>query len=542
MTPSLVLLNIIAGVCLLLWGVKLVRLGVTYGFGSNLRATLAASTQNRFKSFFSGLFITTLLQSSTATILIISAFAGQGMIKAGSGLAMVLGADVGTTLVAQILSFDLSILIPVSMICGFFLFNRKNSKISKNIGRVLVGLALMLLALGWIKDSAAPLKESALLGEILASLVQDPLFAVLLVAIMTWVAHSSLAVVLMIMSFVSAGVLPVTLALFMVLGANLGGAIAPIIATLKDHEEARRITMGNLYMRFAGVFIAFFILTYFPDIFKFLGEGSERKVVNFHTAFNLGLAALFLPFTGVINKLCKKIIPDALKQSNMSDARYLNEKDLSTPSVALAGATRETLRMADLVQQMLDDTIHVLKDNNGLLLEKIRKEDDTIDRLYSQIKIYMAKLSQEFMSPDEAERYVQVLTFATNLEHAGDVIDKNIAPLAQKKIKRQIEFSEEGFKEIQNIHALVLDSVQLAQSIFVSMDAEMAKELLEDKRQIKVAEKEAMENHIERLSEGMPETINSSSLHIDLIRDYRRINSYVSIIAYPLIEEENKND
>jgi len=542
MTPSFVMLNIIAGVCLLLWGVKLVRLGVTYGFGSNLRATLAASTQNRVKSFFSGLFITTLLQSSTATILIISAFAGQGMIKAGAGLAMVLGADVGTTLVAQLLSFDLSILIPISMIIGFFMFNRKNSKVSKNIGRVLVGLALMLLALDWIKDSAAPLKESALLGEILVSLTQDPLFAVLLIALLTWIAHSSLAIVLMIMSFVAAGVLPVTLALFMVLGANLGGTVAPIIATMKDSEHARRITIGNLFMRLIGVFIAFTILSYMPDLFDVLGEGSERKIVNFHTAFNVALAILFLPLTGYVNKICGKFIPDAPKKIEESNARYLNDKDISTPSVALAAATRETLRMADLVEQMLDDTIHVLKDNNTLLLEKIRKEDDTIDHLYAQIKIYMAKLSQEFMSPDEAERYVQVLTFATNLEHAGDVIDKNIVPLAQKKMKRNIEFSEEGFKEIQNIHALVLDSVQLAQSIFVSMDIDMAKELLEDKRQIKIAEKKAMENHIERLSDGVSETINSSSLHIDLIRDYRRINSYVSTISYPLIEEEEKND
>lgn len=541
MTPTLIMLNIIAGVCLLLWGVKLVRLGVTYGFGSNLRGILAASTQNRFKSFFSGLFITTLLQSSTATILIISAFAGQGMIKAGAGLAMVLGADVGTTLVAQLLSFDLSAVIPIAMIVGFFLFNRKNSSIAKNTGRVLVGLALMLIALGWIKESATPLKESALMAEILISLSQDPLFAVLLVALMTWIAHSSLAVVLMLMSFVAAGVLPVPLALFMVLGANLGGTIAPIIATLKDHEEARRVPLGNLFMRLIGVFIGFAALSYIPDIFNILGEGSERKIVNFHTAFNIALAALFLPFTGYINSLCCKLIPDAPKKYDVSQARYLNNKDITTPSVALAAASRETLRMAELVQQMLNDTIHVLKNNDLTLLQKIREEDDTIDRLYAQIKIYMAKLSQEFMGPDEAERYVQVLTFATNLEHAGDVIDKNIAPLAEKKIKRHIEFSDEGFREIEHIHMLVMETIELAQSIFVSMDSDMARQLIKDKFEIKNAEAKAMENHIERLSEGVPETINSSSLHIDLIRDYRRINSYISTIAYPLLDgEESK--
>lgn len=542
MTPTLILLNIIAGVCLLLWGVRLVRLGVTYGFGANLRATLAAGTQNRIKSFFSGLFITTLLQSSTATILIVSAFAGQGMIKAGAGLAMVLGADVGTTLIAQIFSFDLSFLIPLSMIAGFILFNQKKSSFAKNTGRVLVGLALMLFALGWIREAAEPLKSSDLLSDILSALQSDPFFAVMIATLLTWLAHSSLAIILLIMSFVATGVLPVMLGFFMVLGANLGGTIPPILATLKDSEAARRVPIGNLLMRLIGVSVAFILLLFFADKIDFLGTDETRQIVNFHTLFNIVLALAFLPLTCVVHDICQKLIPDGAQSDDPHQARYLNEKDIVTPSVALAAATRETLRMADLVQQMLDDTIHVLKNNDKALLEKIRKEDDTIDRLYSQIKIYMAKLSQEFMSEEEAERYVQVLTFATNLEHAGDVIDKNIVPMAQKKMKKNIEFSEEGFADIENIHGLVLDSVQLAQSIFVSMDSDMARQLIKDKFEIKDAETKAMETHIERLSEGVPETINSSSLHIDLIRDYRRINSYVSTIAYPLLEEEKKDD
>ncbi len=259
MTPTLILLNIIAGVCLLLWGVTLVRLGVTYGFGSNLRGVLAASTQNRVKSFFSGLFITTLLQSSTATILIISAFAGQGMIKAGAGLAMVLGADVGTTLVAQVFSFDLSFLAPVFMVLGYFAFTVKNSGRFKNLGRILIGLALMLIALGLIKEAAVPLKSSETLPIILQALEKDPLFAVLVIALLTWISHSSLAIILLLMSFVASGVLPLMLGFYMVLGANLGGVIPPILATLKDHPEARRVPLGNLFIRLTGV-IAIFTL------------------------------------------------------------------------------------------------------------------------------------------------------------------------------------------------------------------------------------------------------------------------------------------
>lgn len=535
-------MNIIGGVCLLLWGVGLLRLGITHGFGAELRRALAASTKNRFKSFFSGMAITALLQSSTATVLIVAAFAGQGMINSAAGLAMVLGADVGTTLVAQIFSFDLSFLAPLFMIVGYFGFTMKNSGRFKNAGRIFIGLALMLFALDLIKAGAVPLKTSETLPIILQALEQDPFFAVLVVALMTWMAHSSLAIILLLMSFVASGVLPLMLGFYMVLGANLGGVIPPILATMKDHPEARRVPFGNLFIRLVGVIAIFMFIPYIKPYFYEFGNIPERQIVNFHTAFNVLIALIFLPFTGVISKLMKRVIPDRIEADDISHARYLDKKDLSTPTVALASATRETLRMADMVQDMLEDTIQVLKTNDKMLLEKVRAEDDIIDSIYGQIKTYMAQLSQEFMDPKEAQRYVQVLTFSTNLEHAGDVIDKNLMPLAYKKIKRQIDFSEEGMKEIEHIHHLVMESVQLAQTIFVSDDKGLAQKLLDDKQIIREAEIKGMSTHIERLSEGLPKTVDTSSLHIDIIRDYRRINSYMCTVAYPLLEEDSERE
>ena len=503
---------------------------------------LAASTKNRLLSFFSGMGITALLQSSTATVLIVASFAGQGMINSTTGLAMVLGADVGTTLVAQLFSLDLSFLIPLFMIIGYIAFAKKRSGRFKNFGRIFIGLALMLLALTWIKDSAVPLKESEVLAVVLQALEQDKIFAILIAAILTWLAHSSLAIILLLMSFVVSGVLPLMLGIYMVLGANLGGTIPPILATLKDHPEALRVPVGNLLVRLIGVIAVFCFVPYIQPHLDILGGDEVRKIVNFHTLFNIALALVFLPFTGVISRLMCKVIPDRIEADNIDQARYLDEKDIATPSVALASATRETLRMTDMVQRMLEDTITVFRTNDMALLEKVREEDDVIDSLYEQIKIYMAKLNQEFMNEKEGQRYVQVLTFSTNLEHAGDVIDKNLMPLALKKIKRDMHFSEEGLKEIEHIHGLVMESVQLAQSIFVSGDVEMAKKLLQDKRDIREAELAGMATHIERLGDGVPETISTSSLHVDIIRDYRRINSYMCTVAYPLLDEEENEE
>lgn len=536
--PSIILLNIVAGVCLLLWGVMLLRLGVTRGFGASLRRFLAACTNNRLKAFAAGIGMTALLQSSTATVLVVSSFASQGLLNAATGIAIVLGADVGTTLVAQLFSLDISLLLPVFLVAGYILFKMENNGKLKNIGRILIGLALMLLALNLIREGASPLRESETLPLILAPLEQDPFFAVLLAALMTWIAHSSLAIVLLLMSLVTAGVLPLELGLFMVLGANLGGTIAPLIATLKDNPDAMRIPLGNMLIRITGIVaIVPFLPLLMPPLADFDAD-EARQLVNFHTGFNVALAFVFLPFTGLINELLKRALPDRPVAYDPGRARYLSEKDLDTPSVALSNAARETLRMAEMIQQMLTDAMRAMRTNNEKLVGRIKEEDNIVDQLYSQIKNYMARMAQEFMDKREAQRYVQILMFSTNLEHAGDVIDKNLLPLVNKKIRNQVEFSAEGLKEIQHIHDLVLESIKLAQSIFDTGDTTLARRLLADKDIIRNAEIKGFGTHIERLRDGVPETVSTSSLHLDIIRDYRRINSYMCAVAYPLLENE----
>lgn len=514
---------------------------MTYGFGADLRRLLSYSTNNRIMAFLSGIGVTTLLQSSTATVLIVSSFASQKMITAAAGLAIVLGADVGTTLVAQVFSFDLSALMPLLIISGYICFVWKKSGKLKNIGRILLGAGFMLLALALIRDGAEPLKQSEVLPQILSVLEKDPIFAVFIAALLTAVAHSSLAIVLLLMSFVASGVLPVIVGLYMVLGANLGGTLPPLIATIKDNPVSTRIPLANMLVRFVGIVAIFFFIPTIAEMLLDFGSNNERLLVDFHTVFNVGLALFFLPLTNTVIKICEKIIPDRIERDDESQTKFLDNKDLNVPSVALANATRETLRMGEIVQQMLEDTITVFKTNDMTLLEKVRAEDDTLDKLYEKIKHYMAQLSQNFMDEKESRRYVQVLTFSTNLEHVGDVIDKNLMPLALKKIKRQIDFSEEGFEEIKTIHALVVESVELAQNIFVSDDVKMAEQLLQDKHDIRELEITGMATHIDRLSEGVPETISTSSLHIDIIRDYRRINSYMCTVAYPLLSDAHEN-
>lgn len=524
----------------MLWGLALLRLGVTRGFGAQLHGFLARSTGNRVLGFFSGVGVTAVLQSSMATTLIVASFAGQGMIPVKAALAVVLGADVGTTLAAQLLSLNTSWLAPGLMIVGFVLFSLEKSGLRKNLGRCLAGLALMMFALMWIRGAAAPLKASDALPVVFHSLQVDGIFAALVAAILTWLVHSSLAVVLLLVSLTHSGVVPPDLALVMILGANLGGTVAPLVATLRDAPPAMRIALGNLLIRLAGVIVVMPLMPMIRDVFASFDPDPARMLVNFHTAFNIFLALCFLPLTGYVERLTRRIVPDRPDSDDPGRPKYLDERALDTPPVALASAARETLRMADLVQGMLEDTIRALGGTDEKVIEKIRERDDVVDKLYASIKRYMARVTQESLDPKEAQRYMQILTFATNLEHSGDVIDKNLMPMALKKIRNQKNFSERGFAEIENIHALVLDSVRLAQSIFISGDVDLARRLIEEKEKIRLAEIKGSTSHIERLREGVPESIATSSLHLDIIRDLRRVNTYMCPVAYSILEEKGQ--
>ncbi|PJB71764.1 MAG: na+/Pi-cotransporter family protein [Alphaproteobacteria bacterium CG_4_9_14_3_um_filter_47_13] len=532
-------MNIIGGVCLLLWGLRAVRNGMTRAFGADLHRIVSKSTKNHLAAFFSGVGVTALLQSSTATAFIVAAFCGQGVMSLASGLAVILGADVGTSIVAQLLSFDVSWLAPLLITVGYIVFstNKKKGKL-EHIGKLVMGLALMLFALAWIKQSAIPLKESDVLAMVLHSLDKDPVMALMLAALLTWVAHSSLAIVLLLMSLVGSGVLPVEVGLVMVLGANLGGAFVPLFATLKDNREACRVPVGNMLMRMTGIlFILPFIGVIHQELLAF-GSNPVRVIVDFHVVFNVLLAFAFLPFTKPLAAFCTILVPaEAVNENDPSRPKYLDSKELDAPSIALSSVMRETLRMADVLQSMMAKSIVALRDNNEALVQEVRNQDDVIDSLFKAVKMYMAKITQDSLDPRESHKYMQILSFASNIENAGDTIDKSLMEMAQKKIEDRKRFSKEGWSEILEIHNFVMETLRLSQSVFVSEDPVQARRIVQAKDDLRLKEKKATNAHMLRIHEGIPDTIATSSLHLDILRDYRRINSYMASVAYAILEE-----
>jgi len=536
MSATALLLQMIGSVALLLWAVRMIRTGITRAFGARLRSIVAQGAGNRVRAFFAGLAVTTLLQSSTATALIVSSLASRGVLATLGALAVMLGADLGSTIAAQILSFKPHGLSPLLVTLGVVLFMSADSGVRRHIGRFCIGLGLLLLALRLLLEATAPLRDSPLLASVIQALTGEPLIAVLLAALITWLAHSSLATVLLVMSLAGHGVITPEAAFALVLGANLGGGIAPVVITAASAPPGRRAPVGNLMMRAVGVAIALPLIPVVAPYVAMLEGDLARQVVNYHTLFNIGLAIVMLPLLGGIARLCTVMLPDAPPESDPGAPRYLDHEALDTPPVALAAAAREALRMGDIVQSMLSRSLEALHHNDMALINEIKAQDDLLDRLHEAIKLYLTQLSRQELDTAESRRYQEIFSFITNMEHIGDIIDLNLMEIAEKKAKGQLRFSPAGYEELRRIHAKILENLQLALGVFMTRDPRLARQLVAQKKVVRDLEIEAYENHLRRLSQRIADTVQTSSLHLDLIRDLKRINSHLTAIAYPLLE------
>lgn len=530
------LIEIAGGVALLLWGVRMVRTGVTRAFGSAIRRGIATATRNRLTSFLTGFAVTGVLQSSTATALIVGSFGGRKMIAVPAGLAIMLGADVGSTVVVQVLAFDVSWLSPLFLFVGVVAFLTSDDSRRRALARVLIGLGLMLLAIKLVMLASVPLREGPALSVLLAPLVDEPVLAILLGAALAWLAHSSLTVIVLVMTLVSLHVVGVQLALALVLGANIGSSITPVAMTWRADPTARRIPVGNLLMRTAGVAAIYWSIPWLVPYLSGFSSDPAHVIANFHTGFNLAVALVFLPLVGAVAALVIRILPDSAMPEDEKTPKHLEESALDSPGVALSGAARETLRIGDTVESMLERTMEVFKSGRADLIKEIERDDDVVDALHESVKLYLTRLSRQEMDPNESRRVVEILTFNTNLEHIGDIIDKNLLELAAKKLKDGTVFSEPGLAELEAMHGEVVANLKLALSVFMTGDALLARRLMEQKVHIRELEQKFAEAHYARIRDGHPESLGSSSLHLDVLRDLKRINSHITSVAYPILE------
>lgn len=533
----MVLLDLMGGVALLLWGLHMVQSGILRAFGPDLRLWLAKGLGNRFAAFTAGLGLTALLQSSTATALITSSFTSEGLVSLVPALAIMLGANVGTTLIVQVLSFNIAAVAPVLFIIGLVAFRSGPRSRIKDIGRVSIGLGLMLLALHILLDTLAPAENAPGVRVFMGAITGDPILCIVFGAVVTWVVHSSVASVLLVMSLAYAHFISAPAALALVLGANLGSAINPIFeGARRDNPASYRLPLGNLVNRLAGVALVAPFLNPVSDLLGSWQPDLAKATALFHIAFNVATAVVFIGLLDGMARLLKRFLPTKVLEADPSRPRYLDDSALETPSLALADAARETLHMGDHVEIMLRKVMEAMMTNDRALVDQVSRMDNSVDSLDEAIKLYVTKLTRGSLDEREGQRAMEIVSFAINLEHIGDIIDKNLSELATKKIKRRFQFSTEGAEELSAFHKRTMDSLRIAFGVFMSGDVNEARKLLAEKSALRNAELAATERHLDRLREGRPESIETTSLHLDVLRDLRRIHSHICSVAYPVLD------
>jgi phosphate:Na+ symporter len=531
------LLNLLAAIALLVWGTHLVRTGILRVFGANLRHVLSRSIGNRFAAALSGLGVTALVQSSTATSLIVSSFVGQGLIALPLALAVMLGADIGTSLMAVVFSFDLSWLSPLFIFTGVVLFISRQTTNVGRFGRVLIGLGLMLLALRLVTDSTAVLTSNAAVKALLGTLSSDLLLEITVGAVLAVVSYSSLAIVLLTATLAASGVIPLDVALGLVLGANLGSGLLAVLTTARSAIDVRQVPLGNFLFKLLGVAAAApFVGLWLRHVRPFLGD-TATTVVLFHLMFNVLVGLVFIALTQVVARWVEKLLPRPVKGAAAGGRpHHLDPTALSTPSLAISCAAREALHQADVVESMLIGVLEVMRHNDLRLAEDLRKMDDTVDELYSAIKYYLTKISREALGEEESRRWTDIISFTINMEQIGDIIERVLIDIEDKKIKPGRNFSEAGMAEICELHQRLLDNLRLGMSVFLNGSVRDAKKLLEEKARFRDLERAYATTHLGRLSDRTMQSMETSSLHIDLISDLKRINSHICSIAYPILD------
>jgi phosphate:Na+ symporter len=534
MDSTVVMINLFGAVALLLFGLAQVKDGVTRAFGAKLRTGLASGTKGGLRSFVSGFVATVALQSSTATALMVASFVERELVKPRMAQIVLLGANIGTAVTAWIVATGVEWLSPLVILSGTILY-RSGSTSRQGGGTALIGIGLMLLSLHLMSSATEPMRQSPALAAFIGLLDNAWPVALAFSAGIAFISSSSLAAVVLILSLASTGILSTGLIIILVLGANLGGAIPPVIASLAGRPAAKRATLGNLIVRAIGCVIALPLSGYGGEFLDILPLSSAKLPVDAHLGFNIILAALAWPFSRPLSRLMLRLVPEEVQPDDAP--KYLARGGLSTPVVALASATREALGVGDLIERMLTSASDAFEQDDLSKLEDIPALEKRVDSLQQEVKIYLSKLGREGLSEENGRRSIVIIDYAINLEHIGDIIERGLMPQVTKKASLGLKFSEDGYEELKRLFHLTIENLRVAQTIFVTRDFKLARQIMEMKVEVRRMEKQSSERHLERLRDGRSDSLQTSSLHLDMLRDLKRINAHIVSVAYPIMDE-----
>ncbi len=536
-----VIVNLLGGVALLLWGVRMVRTGIMRAWGDRLKRFIEHRLGGRLQAFAAGGAATAILGSGTAMTLIVAGIAASGAIGTALGLAVLLGADVGSAVVSSIFASGSFLALwasPILLFVGYLIFSTTEEFRPHNVGRILIGLGLMLLSLTLIREATKPLTEASLFHDVLAAVGREEILAFIAGAALAWIFHSTLAAILLVASFLANGSLELAGALALILGINLGGGLPSVTATLALPPPARRLPLANFLCRGAAALVAVAALGRIGPLLRSLPAGPVEAAVVFHAGFNLAVGVLFLPFTGLVEKLMLKLLPDeTLDADRLAAPRYLDAKSLASPSLALSNALLETVRMTEVLDRMFETALTALRTGSLETLKLLKDLDERLNAFQTAVQSFLADLAQAELSAAEARRALEITLYTRNLEHAGDIIHLNLADRIKAKAKESIAFTVEEQASLDDLCLIIHDNLRMATGVLSSGDVEGAKRLIAQKDAFRALENKVLDEHFRSGSRGRGAALRRSALYVDMIRDLHRVNSHVVAAAYPVVEQ-----
>lgn len=532
----MIYLNLFGGILLLLYGIKMVNDGLQQAAGSKIRSLLHSLTSNRLTAVGTGAFITGLIQSSSATSVMLVGFVSAGLMSFRQSLAVILGADIGTTITVQLIAFrvyDYAIIL-IGAGLAFIFFTKRH--LYKNIGYGLLGFGFVFLSLKLMSDAMAPLRESDLFRQVLIALVGTPFMGILLAAALTALIQSSAATLGIALALAVHGLIPLDAAIYIIFGANIGTCSTAVLASLRSPVDARRVAWAHVLFKVAGVALFLPFFPYFSRLVQLTASDLSRQIANAHTLFSVIISVVFLPATGLFALLVTKLVPEKEEEKKFGP-RYLDKHVIGTPSLALGQAAREVLRTSDIVRDMLFNAIKGLQSSEPSLITTIKEKDNLVDILDREIRLYLTRLSSTSLTEQQSSRAVALLEITRDLENIGDIVDRNIMSLAMKRINKGLKFSDQGMEEIASFHAKVVENFDMAVSAFAGNDRDLADRVLRNKEELATLERDLVQAHIERLRKELKESIETSHIHLDIIGNLARINALITHTVYAIVEE-----
>ncbi|MEP0962167.1 MAG: Na/Pi cotransporter family protein [Roseobacter sp.] len=530
------LISIAGAAALLIWAVRLVRTGVERGFAAPLRLWLRHSAKNRVLAATTGMGAAVLLQSSTAVAVLVSNFVAKGGLASATGLAIMLGADVGSAVVTQLLMVRQPLLIPLLIFGGVIVFLRGEGSNTRQIGRIMIGLALIFVSLDMIRNATAPMLSDPATQTVMTYLGRDVLTAFVIGAAFAWAVHSSVAAVLLFVTMAGQGILPVSAAAAMILGANLGGAFIAFVLTYTAPLTSRRMVMANLILRGGGAVLAMLLIVMIPDLLSSLGTTPVRQAINLHLAFNVSLALLALPLVGPVATAMTYLVVDKSANEIPLDAvSALDPNLLDKPQRGLDCAARELLGMGQKIEHMLIavEPLYDRWDDNTA--KAILKQDATIKQMHLDIKLYLARIGRKGLEEDLSRRSMDLVSISSSLDSASDAIARIMLELAQRLDRQGLQFSQQGREEIRDFADRVQSNVQLALNVMLNQNPAEARALVAAKEKVRKVEQKLQRSHIARLREGLAESIETSNIHQETLRALKVINTAFSMVGYPIL-------